>query len=106
MRYLILIALMFAFTIGGLSDMAHASASDHTCVHHQIDQDDSVDNEPCHSEQDQSQCEDCCCIHSHVIATSGTSAKIAINVNNENITALADRHYSAELSSLKRPPRL
>ena len=86
--------------------MAHASAPDHTCAHHQMDQDDSVDNEPCHSEQDQSQCDDCCCIHSHVMATTVTPTKTALNVNKQNVIATVVDHYSADLSSLKRPPRL
>ena len=106
MRILILIALLFSFTAGGFADMAHASAPDHTCAHHQMDQDDSVDNEPCHSEQDQSQCDDCCCIHSHSMATSVAPAKMALNVSKQNVIASAEHHYSAELSGLKRPPRL
>ena len=106
MRIFILIALLFAFTAGSFADMAHASAGDDTCAHHQMDQDDSVDNEPCHSEQDQTQCDDCCCIHSHSIATTATPTKTPLNVNKQNIIASADHHNSIDLSGLKRPPRL
>ena len=106
MRVLILIALLFAFTAGSFADMAHAAAPDHTCAHHQMDQDDSADNEPCHSEQDQSQCDDCCCVHSHSMATSVTQTKTPHATKQQNIIASLDSHYSAELSGLKRPPRL
>lgn len=106
MRIFILIALLFAFTAGGFADMAHASAPDHTCVHHQMDQDNNVDNEPCHSEQDHGQCDNCCCMHSHLMAASSTLIKTALNIEGQNIIASADDHYSAELSGIKRPPRL
>ena len=90
--------------------MAHASAGDHACSHHQMDHDDNVDNEPCHSEQDQSHdengCDDCCCVHSHSMATSVTPTKTPLTVNKQNIIASADHHTSIDLSGLKRPPRL
>ena len=106
MRVLILIALLFAFTAGSFVDMAHASAGDHACAHHQMDHDDNADNEPCHSEGDQSQCDDCCCVHSHSMATSVTPSKTPLAMKQRNIIASLDDHYSAELSGLKRPPRL
>lgn len=90
--------------------MAYASAADHACVHHQMDQDDNLDNEPCHSEQDQSHdnnaCDDCCCVHSHSMATSATPTQTALDVSKQNIIASTEHHYSAELSGLKRPPRI
>lgn len=106
MRILILIALLFAFTAGSYVDMAHAHAADHTCEHHQMDHDDHVDNEPCHSEGDQNQCDDCCCVHSHSMATSVTPTKTPHATKQQNIIASLDGYYSAELSGLKRPPRL
>lgn len=106
MRILILIALLFAFSAGSYVDMSHAHAADHTCAHHQMDHDDHVDNEPCHSEQDQSQCDDCCCVHSHSMATSVTPTKTPLSAKERNIIASLDSHYSAELSGLKRPPRI
>ena len=106
MRVLILIALLFAFTAGSYADMAHAAAPDHDCAHHQLDHDDNADNEPCHSEQDQSQCDDCCCVHSHSMATSVIPTKTPLTTKQRNIIASLDDHYSAELSGLKRPPRL
>ena len=106
MRTLVLIALLFAFTAGSYVDMVHASAKDHASAHHHIDQEDAADNEPCHSEQDQSQCDDCCCVHSHSIATSVTPTKTPPATKQRNIIASLDDRYSAELSGLKRPPRL
>ena len=110
MRFVILIALLFVFTVGSYADMTHASAGDHSCVHHQMDHDDNADNEPCYSEQDQSHdengCDDCCCVHSHSMATSVTPAKIPHATKQQNIIASLDGYYSAELSGLKRPPRL
>lgn len=106
MRVLILIALLFVFTAGSFADIAHAAAPDHTCVHHQADQNNNVDTDPCHSEQDQSQCSDCCCVHSHSMVTFVTPAKVPLGVNKHNIIASADDPYSVELSGLRRPPRL
>lgn len=108
MRILILIACLFSFTAGGFADMAHAAAPDHVCVHHQMDQDNdnNADAEPCHSEQGQAQCDDCCCVHSHSMATTITPAKTSLGVYKQIIIVSADDHYSAELSGLKRPPRL
>ena len=106
MRILILIALLFAFTAGGFADMAYASAPDHTCAHHQMDQDDNVDNEPCHSEQDQSQCDDCCCVHSHSMATSTTPVKMALNASKQSAVTSIDQNDSAFVLGLKRPPRI
>ena len=94
MRVLVLIALLFAFTAGSFADMAHAAASDHTCAHHHLDHDDDAKNEPCHSEQDQSQCDDCCCIHSHSMATSITPTKTPPTTKQRNIIASFDDHYS------------
>ena len=106
MRTLVLIALLYAFTAGSYVDMAHASAGDHSCVHHQIDHDDHADSEPCHSEGDQSQCDDCCCVHSHSMAASVTPNKTPPASKQPNIIASLDSYYSTELSGLKRPPRL
>lgn len=105
MRVLILIALLFAFTAGSFADMAHAAVSEHACAHHHMEQDNSADNEPCHSEQEQTQCDDCCCVHSHPMANSVTLTKTPLTAKQRNIIASLDDHYSAELSGLKRPPR-
>ena len=110
MRFLVVIILLASFSVGSIADMAHAAALDHVCVHHQMNQDDSANKEPCHSEQDQSHdengCDDCCCAHSHSMATSNAPVKTPLTVNRQYIAALADHHYSAELSGLRRPPRL
>ena len=111
MRILILITLLFASVVGSFADTLHASAPDHTCVYHQMDQDDNVDNGPCHSEQNQNHddnntCDDCYCVHSHSIATTAMTTKTPLNVNKQNIIALADHHHSIDISGPKRPPRL
>lgn len=110
MRILILIALLFAFTAGSFAGMAHAHAADHTCAHHQMDHDDNLDNELCHSEQDQSHdqnaCDDCCCVHSHSMVTSTESIKMVINVSKQSAPISIDQHDSALVAGLKRPPRL
>lgn len=106
MRILILIAVLHSFSVGGFADMAHAFAADHICAHHHMDYDDNAHDEPCHSEQDQSQCDGCCCIHSHSMATSVTPIEIALNVSKQNTIVSADNYYSYEFSGLKRPPRL
>ena len=110
MRILTLIALLFVFTIGGLTDIAHASVPDGTCVHQQIDQGDSINNELCHSDQDQSHddntCDDCCCVHSHLMVNFITLAETALDISEKNSLEPDTDFYSAVVSSLKRPPRL
>ena len=106
MRVFVLAILVIVFATSSFVDIAHAAVQDHACVHHQLEQDDSLGNEPCHSEQDQSQCDDCCCVHSHSMATSVTPTKSPSATKQQNIIAFADRYYSAHLSGLKRPPRL
>ena len=106
MRVLILTALLITFSIGSYVDLAHASAGDHTCTHHQIDKDQTTDDEPCHSEQNHGQCDDCCCVHSHSMTVTTTPEKVALNVYKQNIITSADHAYSAYISGLKRPPRL
>ncbi len=110
MRILILIALLFAFTAGGFVDVAHAFALDNARAHHQVEQGDIADNEHCHSKQDQNNdqniCDDCCCAHSHSVATSPLSTRTDFNLGKHHIIASANHHESADLSGLKRPPRL
>lgn len=110
MRIFILIALLFAFTAGSFANMAHASAESHTCAHHQMDQNNSVDNEPCHSDQgqnhDESACDDCCCVHSHSMATSTAPVKMALNVSKQSAVTSVDQHDSAFVLGLRRPPRI
>ncbi len=107
MRILILIVLLFAFTAGSFAGVAHAYAENNAYSQHQVD---NVDNTPCHSEQDQnhdeSACDDCCCVHSHSMATSTNPTKTTLAVSKQNIIASSDHYYSTEISSLKRPPRL
>ena len=106
MRVFILVALLFVFTAGSHANMAHASVGDHICAHHHINQDNSADNEPCHSEQNQNQCDDCCCVHSHSLTTPVISTKIPVTKKQRNIIVSIGNYYSTEISGLKRPPRL
>ena len=94
MRIFILIALLFAFTAGSFANMAHASAESHTC----------------HSDQGQnhdgSACDDCCCVHSHSMATSTTPVKMALNASKQSAVTSIDQNDSDFVLGLKRPPRI
>lgn len=105
MRVLTLIIVLSALMVGGFIDMAHATAPTHACGHLQLQQDNHTDDEPCHSEQEQSHCDDCCCVHSHSMATPGIQTKSPPRVTKQSIIVSADNYYSTELSGLKRPPR-
>jgi hypothetical protein len=109
MRILILIALLFTFTVGSYVDMASA-ASGHAHVRAQLDQNTDVDTEPCHSNQehnyDENGCDGCCCVHSHSMATAIAPIKISFDIKKHIIIASADHHRSIDISGLKRPPRL
>lgn len=102
--------VILSLLVVGLSETVHATMPDHACSHHQMDHDDHADNEPCHSEYDQSHdengCDDCCCVHSHSMAAFNLPLNTPISVQKQNIIASVDNHYSAELSGLRRPPRL
>lgn len=106
MRVLTLIVVLFALTAGGFIDMAHATTPNQAYAHLQLQQDDHADDKPCHSEQDQNHCDDCCCIHSHSMATPEIQTKVPLRVTKQNFIASTDNYYSTEPSSLKRPPRL
>ena len=111
MRVLILIALLFTFTSGSFADTANASSVDHFCSHHKLDDkshaiNDAEKSDPCQSEHDKSQCDDCCCVHSHSIATLITFNKTPSKSKQQNITESPDEYFSVEISSLKHPPRL
>ena len=110
MRTLILIALLFAFTTGINANMANASVGDHMHASNQMNYGDNLDNEPCHIEKDHSHdesgCYGCCCIHSHAMVASVTPTKNLFSIKQKNIITSLDSYYSADLSGLKRPPRL
>ena len=106
MRLAIFTLLLLTFSMGSLADLAHASAQDHACTHHQMEQDSNTDKEHCDSDENHSQCDDCCCIHSHSMATSTFQTKKLLKVDKQEVIESADQHYSAELPGLKRPPRI
>lgn len=106
MRALILIALLFVFTAGCFADMAHAAEADHMCIHHEMDQDDNANNEPCDPEEEHSQCDDCCSAHSHSMTTAVESIRLPYDRNTKEIIVSTDHYSSIEPSNLKRPPRL
>lgn len=108
MRMFLIISLLFVFTVGSNTDKAHAAVPDHTCAHHQIHQDNTVDvdNESCHSEQDQEHCDDCCCVHSHSMATSPSPLKTILSIHKQNVVSSTENHHSIDVYGLKRPPRL
>lgn len=106
MRVLIFIALLFTFSVGFFHDAAHAGAMDQKCVHAHIDQSDNVDKEPCHSEQQQEQCDDCCCVHSHSMTVSSLTVNMPEKVRKKNLIFSVENSYSADLEGLRRPPRL
>jgi hypothetical protein len=104
MRVLILVALLFTFTVGTFSDIAHAATPDHTCAHQQIDQDNG--SESCHSNQDPSQCDDCCCVHSHTIAMNVSVSSATPIVSGQSMAVFQDSADSDLIYGLRRPPRL
>ena len=108
MRVFVFIALFLALAVGNSIDVAHAATPDHQCAHHQVEHNDHVDDEDCHShtKNDQSQCDDCCCVHSHSMAISIISNQTPLATKQQNIIVSLKDHYSADLSGLKRPPRL
>jgi ABC-type nickel/cobalt efflux system permease component RcnA len=105
-----LILMLFTFAVGSFSDTVHAATHNHTSGHHHLEHNVDADQEPCHSDQEQSHdengCDDCCCAHSHSMVMSVISTKTLYATKQQNIIASLDDHYSVKLASLKRPPRL
>ena len=109
MRVLILILMLFTFAVGIFSDAVHAAAHNHTGSHH-LDHNIDADSESCNSDQDRSHdengCDDCCCVHSHSMATSTESIKMVINATKQSAPIFIDQYDSVLVAGLKRPPRL
>lgn len=102
MRILFLIALLFSFTVGGFVDMAHATTADHAHAQHQMKHD---SDKPCHSDEEKNQCDDCCCVHSHSMASFVAPIQTLRFSKKQNIVISLDTHYSIDLSRLNPPPR-
>ncbi len=108
MNRLILILALFAFLAGGLSEVAHAAMPDVACSHQATDvggADQDCANDQTQDQADLEQCQDCCCIHAHVLAgmlpdtsvTDFSKERMAIMPNN----SLRSNDYSP----LHRPPK-
>lgn len=104
MRIIILMTLLFAFSVGTVADVAHAAMLDHTCASHQAS---LMDNgEPCHSEAEQEVCSDCSCVHSHNIATYVEAPHTDVITSQQYIAYLHGNRVSDVSYDLRRPPRL
>lgn len=104
MRVFILIACLFAFTAGGFADLAHAVAPDLVCSHDHTDlhnaDDDCVDE---HTADQKNDCQDCCCIHTHVI--TGSSMNVSNQTIKDRLVSMPyDLFVSNDSSPLYRPP--
>ena len=106
MRILFLITLLFTFVVGSFPDTAHAVLESHTCTHQQMDQENNAASETCHSEQDEGQCEDCCCVHSHSMVTPNAYVNAPVRISKKNTIVSLNNNYFTTLSGLRRPPRL
>ncbi len=108
MRVFLFIALLFTFSFGASIGVANAAASsDHLCVEHQDQEAGNAQIQADSTDQEQGQCDDCCCcFHTHSIAMIPVMGKAQLSLKSENVIALQDKLSSAELSGLKRPPRL
>ncbi len=100
MRFLILIACLVSFTVGGFSDSAGASVVEEKMHQetHVIDVDHTNDQT-----EENDECQDCCCIHSHILAGPFTSLS-SNSIKNHTIIQSFETFVSSEPSSLYRPP--
>lgn len=106
MRVFILIALLFAFTADSQINLAFAVDAHHIASEHGTHHSNHVDDEPCHSDHQQNQCDDCCCIHSHTQASVSEQEEKQYQSNHYITFMIAENMHSAELSSIKPPPRI
>lgn len=111
MRILSLLALLFVFVFGMSADYAHATEDASLCSHHSAEFSGTQNNDDCHSTQEhndheQSECGDCCCAHSHSIATMPVITTASTQNISQSISELRTNLSSVDLSGLRRPPRL
>ena len=108
MKRLIIIFALFAFLAGGLSEVAHAAMPNVECLHQatvvdNVDQD-CVDDKT-QDQADLEQCQDCCCIHAHVL--TGISLDTSTTDFSKDRMALTPESslISRDHSPLRRPPK-
>ena len=105
MRVWILIACLFSFSAGSFADLAHAAMADTICAHHETE---VVDVDPAcaddnHTHNDDNDCQDCCCIHTHILA--GSFMSVSNEVVRDRMASMPyDRFVSIDASPLYRPP--
>lgn len=107
MNRLILISALFAFLAGGLSEAAHADMPNVACSHQAADTG-NVDKD-CVSDQTQDQtdleqCQDCCCIHAHVLAGMLPDTSATAFLKERMFLAPRSSLRSNDHSPLYRPP--
>lgn len=108
MRLLFLVTLLMTFVAAGVGNSAFAAVADIECNHHQVEHDHSADSasEPCDIQQNQGSCDDCCCAYVHVMTLIHID-KTAFNLPKQvNSLTPSVSYKSADLSALRRPPRL
>lgn len=108
MNRLILILALFAFLVGGLSEAAHAALPSVVCSHQATDAGNS--DLDCSSDQTQDQtdleqCQDCCCIHAHVLAAMLPETATEDLSKERMILMPHGSLRSNDHSPLRRPPK-
>lgn len=106
MRIFVLIAFLFAFTAGSFADLAHAAVPDTACSHHEVEVSDLDQNCADNQTQDQeqySECQDCCCTHTHIITNLPAGTPIA-NITSLKVLTFDELFYSNDNAPVHRPP--
>ncbi len=107
MNRLILIFALFAFLAGGLSEAAHAAMPNVACTHQAADVDNAGQdcvNDQTQDQADLEQCQDCCCIHAHVLAAAFPDTSITDLLKKRMALMPHGSLRSNDHSPLYRPP--
>lgn len=107
MKNVLFLICALALFAAGFTSVAHADMPNMECSHHvadtaSVDQD-CADSQT-HNQTDLDDCQDCCCIHSHVFAATLTGISVNPVPKDRMGFELHTALRSNDLSSLYRPP--
>ena len=104
MRNVLFSICAIAFFTVGLASVVHADVPNMACSHHASDVDRDCASDKMQDHDETEQCQDCCCIHSHVF--TGTVTDVSANNTFKDSIDLSPNSplQSNDHSPLYRPP--
>lgn len=107
MRNILFIICGLSVFVAGFVSVANADMPNINCSHHVSDEihaDQDCSDHQNHDKADKTECQDCCCIHSHAFTTIFTGASFHSAPKHSMAFEPSLSLISKDLSSLHRPP--